>query len=297
MKAWQPAFETIFDQDINNAEIGNRYLNPAGIFRYRTKTTKSGQMLESEIFPIWNTKAETRVARSMVTRAAQKNLNDRNAARKLVRLVNTNFNRDDLAVTLTYDGEPPDYAQAQKDVRNFIRRVRDYRKREGLPEMKYIYVVEGIAPPEDPEADAQMCLPGLEPPLPPEPDPVRPHHHVILSEMDRDVVERLWGKGWANCRRLQPNEYGLESLSRYMIKERRGRKRWYGSRNLKQPTVTKSDWKMSRRKVAQAVAEIADTPSSIFNRAYPGYELVDVSIRGSEFVSGVYIYARMKRRI
>ncbi|MHC1772968.1 MAG: hypothetical protein AB9907_14805 [Flexilinea sp.] len=339
MKIWQQAFETIFDQPIQQSipipGLGN-------VFRFRTKTIKSGPVLESEIYPIWNTRSETRSARERVTREAQQNLNRDNAVKKLVRLVNTNFTDRDLAITLTYEGPTPDLHQAQKDIRNYIRRVRDLRRKHGLSEMKYIYVIEGQGPGQKQKPDGdQMALPGI-----PESggDKVitRVHHHIILSGAElpdvdtRDVLERLWGKGWANCRRLQPDaDSWLEAIARYMVKKRRPhvircgaangakpekgflsgldgendhlpgllktaawdlsnmQKRWYSSRNLQQPKVTVSDWKLSRRKVQQAVEQIEDGPGTIFNRAYPGYRLTDVAIFSSKFVSGVYIHARM----
>lgn len=318
MKRWRAEFETIFDTEVYEAspEVLGR-VRP-GVLGYRTKTTKSGNMLESEVFPLWETGAEAKRARRHVSREAQRRLNDRNAVRKLVRLVACNFGRDDLMVTLTYGDEGiPDFRGVQRDVRNFIRRLKDRRVKAGLDELKYIYSVEGFRH-EAADTAEQEALPGV---FEQAPEIVerkggvspRPHVHMILSGgLERDVIENLWGRGWANCRQLQPDRYtGLEALSRYMVKSWKGSalgdeaerpdgypgKRWYGSRNLTKPKVTVSDWKMSRRKVAKAVAEIEDMPGTVFNQAYPGYELVDIQFRSSEFVSGVYIYARMVRRL
>ena len=52
----------------------------------------------------------------------------------------------------------------------------------------------------------------------------RVHHHVIMSGMNRDAAERLWTNGWANTRRLQPDEYGLEAPARYIVKDPKGKK-------------------------------------------------------------------------
>lgn len=314
MKRWRAEFETIFDTEVYEAspEVLGR-VRP-GVLGYRTKTTKSGEMLESEVFPLWETGAEARRARKHVSREAQRRLNDRNAVRKLVRLVACNFGREDLMVTLTYGDEGiPDFRGVQRDVRNFIRRLKDRRAKAGLDELKYVYSVEGFRH-EAVDAAEQETLPGVFEQAPEVIDQglrvsPRPHVHMILSGgLEREVIETLWGRGWANCKRLQPDRYtGLEAISRYMVKSWRRDcvevaapvgypgKRWYGSRNLKKPKVTVSDWKMSRAKVAKAVAEIEDMPGSIFNRAYPGYELVDIQVRSSEFVSGVYIYARMRK--
>lgn len=310
-RRWPAELEAVFGVELTEASQGSLFLKP-GVLRYRTKTTKAGDMLESEVFPIWDTGAERRRARKHVTREAQKRVNARHSVRKLIRLVNANFTDTDLMVTLTYgpDELAPDFKQVQRDVRNFIRRLRDYRAREGQSELKYIYSVEGFRIERE---DDQEMLPGVADQAPEVIErrggiAPRPHVHMILSGMDRDAVERLWGKGWANCKRLQPDRYtGLEAVSRYMVKswqrvdegtvapEGFPGKRWYSSRNLKKPTVTVSDWRMSRGKVQRAVAEIEDAPGAVFGDAYPGYELVDIEIKGSEYVSGVYIYAKMRK--
>ena len=83
-------------------------------------------MLEVEIFPIWNTQNEVREAKKHTTREAQKNLNDKNAKKKFIRKINANFTEEDLCVTLTYsNGFVPDEEQARRDIRNYLRRVRE----------------------------------------------------------------------------------------------------------------------------------------------------------------------------
>jgi hypothetical protein len=113
------------------------------VFRYRAKTIKSGDVLEIEIYPLWNTQNEIRAAKANTTPEAQHNLNERNTKKALIRKINTNFTEADLHVTLTYKrGYLPDEQQARRDMRNFIRRVRNYHKKNSLPELKYVYVIE-----------------------------------------------------------------------------------------------------------------------------------------------------------
>ena len=52
MKRWRAEFEAIFDTEVYEAspEVLGR-VRP-GVLRYRTKTTKSGEMLESEVFQL-----------------------------------------------------------------------------------------------------------------------------------------------------------------------------------------------------------------------------------------------------
>lgn len=249
--------------------------NHTAVGRYRCKTIKAGKMLECEIFPIWNTANEVRKAKHHITRAEQIALNERNARKRLERRLNTNFTEDDCCVTLTYAGDfVPDADQARRDMQNYIRRIRTYRRKHGLSEMKYIYVIE--------YADADGV-------------PKRVHHHVVMSGMPRDEIERLWGKGYANCRRLQPNEYGYEALSRYMTKQSKGGKRWCSSKNLKEPIVTTSDTRISRRKVERMIVDFITEPKAIFEKLYRGYTFTDCEIRYSKFVAGAYIYTRMRK--
>lgn len=269
-----PAYEYLFNQDLTASNL--RDVATEHVFRYRTKTIKSGpELLECEVFPIWNTRSEMQKARAAVTREAQRQVNERNAGKKLDRLVNTNFTGKDLFLTLSYGEDPPNAEQALKDIQNYIRRVKAWRKREGIKtELKYIYVIEWEDEPGE--------------------KPIRIHQHLFISGgMDRDKLEEIWTRGRANSRRLQPDDFGLSDIARYVIKNPKTAKRWYSSRNLTQPRITNSDTKLSRRKAMRIAEDFNDSAAAILYKAYPGYSLVDIRIRSSEFVSGMYIYARM----
>lgn len=269
-------YEFLFDRSEEISEDAFERLRHRDVFRYRARTIKAGNVLEVEIYPIWNTQAEAHKAKKAATREAQKNLNDRNAKKKLIRKINANFTEEDLCVTLTYkDGFVPDEEQARRDIRNYLRRVRDWRRKNGLPELKYVYVIEYGG------GDGRRK---------------RVHHHVIMSGMDRDVAEALWnGRGWANSRRLQPDDYGLEALARYMTKEPNGGKRWAASRNLVDPKITVADTKISKRKVEEIAKDFDTMPAAIFGKLFPDYVFNDCAVKYSDFVAGAYVYARMHR--
>ena len=270
-------YEFLFDRSEEITEAVFERLRHKDVFRYRARTIKAGNMLEVEVYPIWNTQNEVRRAKHATTREAQRNLNDRNAKKKLIRKINANFTDDDICVTLTYkDGFIPDEDQARRDIRNYLRRVRGWRRKNGLPEMKYVYVIEFGG------GDGRRK---------------RVHHHVIMSGMDRNTAETLWqGRGWANSRRLQPDDYGLEALARYMTKEPNGGKRWAASRNLVDPKITEADTKISKRRVETMAQDLEDAPAAIFGKLFPEYEFNDCTVKHSPYVAGAYIYARMHRR-
>ena len=282
-------YELVFDKE----KIFPDPREAASGLKFRTKTIRSGNVLEVEIYPIWETRSFERRIRKKITKAAQAAVNDRNSRKRLDRLVNTNFGAEDLHVTLTYSGTAPEQKQAARDIRNYLRRVRYWRQKHGLPEFKYIYVMEWEDE-SDPEP-VQMVFEGFEPAG----DPVKPkriHHHVIMSGMDRDAAESLWKKGRVNARKLQPDEFGLRDLTGYLLKAPKTKKRWYGSRNLKEPRITTSDHKFSRKQIYTLADRMGTEAGPVLRKVYPGFVPAhEPIIRGSEFCSGFYIYARMYR--
>ena len=265
----------LFDQQAQETAI--EALHHKDVYRYRVKTIKSGDQLECEIYPIWATRNEVRNAKKKTTREAQKNLNERNSKKEFVRKVNENFTQQDLELTFTYDDETPlpNESEARRDIRNYLRRIRDFRKKNGMSELKYVYVIEFTG-------DGGR-------------EKKRIHHHVFMSGMDRDEAEKIWGKGWANSRRLQPDEYGLEAIARYIVKEPHNGKRWCCSKNLKPPRESVADTKLSKKQAERLAKDVEAAGPEIFRKLYPGYEYLDCEVKRSDFVAGAYIYTRMHK--
>ncbi|MEK4425142.1 rolling circle replication-associated protein [Solibacillus sp. FSL K6-1523] len=249
------------------------------VSKYRVKTIRSGPMLECEIYPIQIcSPGGKRSQKKKVIRQAQSNLNDKNAKKQLIRLVNTNFTKRDIWITLTYkDGRlPADLEQAKKDMQNYIRRLKRHIKKYDLPELKYVYVTEYQ------DADNKKEK--------------RVHHHMICNFADRDIAEELWnGGGRTQTRRLQPDDFGLEGLARYIAKEKSEStiKRYTPSRNLQQPKITIADSKVTRRR-AEKIATEENMAQEIFEKLYAGYSFKDMEVKYSNYVAGAYIYVRMK---
>ena len=141
-------FEESYQKSIEDMEQDQieRYLKEkrAGI-AYQTKTTKAGDQLETDIYPVFGSgKDAPRTKRGNKSRPAQKNLNSKRARRYLNNLVSANFGRGDLWCTFTYDDQhlPDNPDEADRRFTNFIRRVNRRRKRAGLDNVKYICVTE-----------------------------------------------------------------------------------------------------------------------------------------------------------
>lgn len=243
--------------------------------RYRVKTIKSGDYLESEIYPIWDTKANGRKPKAKESRLAQRNLNNKNTIKKLIRLINCNFTNDDIMCTFTYDDAhlPSNIKKAQQDIVNYLRRLKTFVKKNKLPELKYIYVTEYNNQNEN---------------------KIRVHHHIVMNFQDRDVAEKYWKCGGrTQSRRLQHDEYGLEGLARYILKDPKGTKRYTCSQNLKKPIVTVADSKMTIAKVLKIIEHRIDA-KAFFTKMYKGYKFNDIQYFFSDYVSGAYIRVRMK---
>ena len=194
---------------------------------YREKRYYCGEYLDVYIYPTYR-QGRSRGKRSKPTSAAQAKLNQRHREEKLVRLLHANFTPDDLEIHLTYQQQPESPEEAQRLLRNYIRRVQRARKKQGLPPLKYIAVTE------------KGSKNG------------RYHHHVTLSGgMDRDELEKLWGLGYANSRRLQFTESGLAGLGHYIVKSPLYARAWNASKNLIDPEPKTRDGRISGRRAEE----------------------------------------------
>lgn len=240
---------------------------------YREKRIYSGKILEVEVYPITlQEKKKKRRDKEKESLPKQRNLNDKNARKHLIRLINTNFTDKDLSVHLTYsdDNLPESEHEAKKDVENYLRRIMYYRKKHGLEPLKYITVVEHKCKGEG-----------------------RIHHHLIISDMDRDKAEELWKKGRANADRLQSDENGYEAVGRYITKDPKGKKRWNASKNLKKPTVKVNDTKYKKKRV-QEISRNPDDKQE-FEKLYPGYFLNECRAEFNEINGETYLYIKMRK--
>lgn len=157
-------------------------------------------------------KKKNRGSKKSKSSEKQKIINERNAKRKLARWINANFGKGDLFLTLTYAGEAPEEEQAKRELVNFFRRVKYYRKKTGLPDIKYIAVTES--------------------------ENKRVHHHVIMSSMSMDIITELWRAGKVIISKLTPDK-DFTGLAKYITKEsaKEYKKRWTQSRNLQKPVI------------------------------------------------------------
>lgn len=268
-------YEEIYNKQIDNLE-GYEELRLNSNFVYVVKTIKSGEMVEKEIYSVPKARDYSRTSKKKKSTKAQEKLNRKNSIKNVIRLVNTNFKENDLYVTLTYSKNTlVDKERAKKDIDNYIRKLkRVFKKNKPEKEFKYIHVIDFV---DDPNKSKRTRI----------------HHHLIISEMDRDLVEEKWTLGFANARRLKPNELKFEEVATYIAMQ--SKKRIGTSKNLKKPTITIDRTTFTRRKVERlAIDEYKH--KEYFEDKYKDCIFISSSRYISDVFGGVYIYVKMRTR-
>ena len=233
-----------------------------------------GEYMDADIYPVFQ-KPGARRKRCKPTSEIQAKLNQRNAEKKLTRLVHNNFTENDIALHLTYRNgeEPENEADALRVLGNFIKRLKRRYKKAGK-ELKYISCTEYGK------------------------KTGRVHHHLIINGgYDRDEIEKLWGRGYANSKRLQFEEDGVTGLAHYIAKDKHFFKRWNQSRNLDIPEAAQYDGQLNMDDIAE-IKEAIDSKSAYqyFEERYPDFELVEAVYTQNNINRGIYIHFEMRRR-
>lgn len=190
----------------------------------RRKTIRAGRLVWDITYtvPRPNASKQERKRIREVTEEQVARTNANTAQRKLEMLMATNFDEGDLVLTVTYrDADLPDSADVtRKHLGKVFSQMRAYRKARDLPELKYIYILEGR------HGDH------------------RPHAHIIINAAggDLELMRSLWI--WGDDIQLNYiRERGYDGWAGYLTKERReaslnGKKQFVGSRNLARPVTT-----------------------------------------------------------
>ena len=284
----------------------------AGIGGIRTTTIRAGRGLEVMCHPIftrWPAGVKREVKRK-ATKETMKELNRRNRIRKIARLIDANFTEAGFFCTLTYDypvedyglinvddvidfyqqrGLPEEMQDVRRDVRRLLAKIRRRLKKGAA--LKWLYRIE----------ETHKGVPFGFPP--------KFHAHMVIEAegLTREMIERLWEHGLTTTNHLELKRKGGPSIAGYINKGKNDREdaewdsapnggRWWShSRNLKEPKATVSDRKVSRRRACLIAADMVRNGREIMEKLYPGYRLMDIEVKYSDFMNGVFIYVRMRR--
>ena len=250
---------------------------------YRTTTTKSPNiksgkiLLEAQIYPSFlNREDMPKTKKKRESKPSQRNLNDKNSRRYLVRLVNINFGEGDLWCTFGWDEEhfPENEERARKDIGNFIKKINRRRKKAGKENIKYIYILA-------------YC------------DYERPHFHIIMTGegIDRDELEQMWTKcKRKNTRRIRPDDdFLMTGIATYISANPHGSKRWCPSKKLKKPKEPTRSYSKFRKCQILKMAKDFEVLKENMEKAYKGYRFLDAEVKHNGVTAEFYIYARMIR--
>lgn len=251
---------------------------------YYEKRITSGKLLEVERY--FATRDGRRISRGEnqnETPEDQQRINDRHAQRRLMRLINANFDgkAGDVLVTFTHKDTLTE-AQARKEARNLINRLDRLRSKKELPELKYIIVTEHQS---------------------------KWHHHLIMNGgLSLEEIGAVWNEpgrllknGTAKPGKQRgrwqvstlDDTYAFEDLARYLTTEHKPPKgkpkedstkeprpkyarRWNGSRNLVKPKVEKRP--------------IKRPPSAREPKAPKGYRLLPNWVNGCDRFGNLFQY-------
>lgn len=179
----------------------------------------------------YRTKGEKRHKKVNQTSESQKKVNQRKAEKELRRLMAANFKNGDALIRLDFHHRPGGSEEMQPLMEKFTRRMRAAFKKQGK-QYKYIYVKE-IGPRGG------------------------RHIHLLMAREGLDLLElvsKAWPYGIIHID-LWSTGPDFSKLAAYFIKyaakteETEGKligKRWYPSRNLKKPKITKKVVKSNR---------------------------------------------------
>lgn len=218
--------------------------------------------------------------RSKPTTEAQKHLNQKARERKAYMWLHENFSSSDYEFTATYTQSnlPEDNERAQKNVRNFILRLKRLYKKHNV-EFKGWFVI-------------QKSSTG------------RYHHHMVISGgVPREAIEQAWGLGLCNCNRLQFTEQGITALAKYITRDakpdedggdnRCTYKTFTHTRNLKPPP--EPEVKQVSRKIFNNLWDDFNN-RKLFEERYKDYFFVEAERKDNSEFGERYLTVKLCRK-
>lgn len=254
---------------------------------YREQRHECGEYIDIDLFPVFKHTSGKRKKKAKPTSQTQERYNQRCRELKLNRLVMQNFEPGEaLFYNPSYDDEhlPADEEAAARSLTNFFKRLKRYRKKKGLPELKYIQTTE------------KGRRSG------------RYHHHLIINCTDMKTAEldKIWGAGFSFSSLVIFDNDGAQGLATYFCKKKKPSdgegpeeetlgNSWSSSRNLKQPKVTKRDGRISKRQACE-LYKLGNDAKAEWERLYPGYDFSGAQSLYNEYNGGYYVAVRMRRK-
>lgn len=278
----------------------------------RNKKTISGPMLEVDYYPIFSDgrRIPTRAPKTKPSTEAQEKYNRAQAKKKIVRLVNANFDNTDFFIHPTYEDwqAPQTEEEARRDIVNYLRRIKSKRKTElkrasaELAELEQFYA-------EKQSKFTAARLEKLRHKVKKLSEPFKYlyvmerqeyksgrrkgqlnwHFHLFATAgLDAETMEALWPYR-INCNRYRPEKFGFEAAAKYIAKDPSGNKSFAYSKNLTQPTVKEpKDGRVTKRYVERIARERVDD-REFWEKKFKGYRFVKLIKKFNDFNLNWYV--------
>lgn len=243
----------------------------------REKQIIAGRLLDLDFFPIYPSgrRIPERAPKTRLTTEQQQECNYKRATKKIIELINKNFDERDYicSPTFTVDNSPRNIQELDKMIANFLRRINDYKKRRGLQRSLYVYVRE-----------CEIYKSGKKKGLP------NPHAHIIVQGrgIDRNKIKELWHDGYLRVDEYDPDTFGPETFCKYIRKDPQGKKSWVSSKGLVKPERKNKDGKTGRKTV-ERMAKLHCDDREFWEKRYPGYRFIRCHARFNKYNSHWYV--------
>jgi hypothetical protein len=204
---------------------------------------KSGRVIEESMFRVAAQVRPRKPRQKGASTVRKQDANDKDALRRLARVINCNFRAGDLllgpdwseealarlSAGLSGDALEELRSRAEHELELFLRRLGREMKKQGLP-LQAVYLTSDL------DGDTGEL--------------VRVHHHVVVSGKglrmedgqlwigDR-AVDEIWGRGHVDWQPLKHQD-DYTPLAAYLLRQVRkqaDRKKWRSTRNLKKPVL------------------------------------------------------------
>lgn len=150
--------------------------------------------------------------------------NEQEAVKQLARIINCNFQKGDLFITLKYidDKLPSEYEHHRKVGAEFIRKLRNAEKKAEREMGIYIMVNANWSPKRN--------------------APARLHHHLIIKDTSIDTIREVWEQYGTVSVEVLDNRADHSDLAAYLIAnvkpETAGQRRYTKARGMDKPIYT-----------------------------------------------------------
>lgn len=278
------------------------------------KKIKSGPLLEADFYPAFQDgrRMPARSHKSKLSSEAQAKYNRTQAIKKIVHMVNANFDGDDYFMHPTYEPgfAPATLKEARRDISNYFRRVnrtritalkritaelkelpvipslKDLRKRLKHQQkvlkkpFKYYYWVERSIY----KTGKRKGQPSY-------------HFHIFLTGgLDGKQLESMWPSGLrTNANHFQPDKFGPEAAAEYACKDTQGERTSAHSRNMENPDISPPKPAGISPAGVERWAKQRVDDAAFWERKYKGYKFVRCYPRYNSYNGYWYISVFMYR--